>query len=503
MNISQLDEVILESEYEVLNNLLDAYDKAYTIIENYQGDDLNAFSIFQESSIVQEASWKETEKQKLDKPEFKFRQNNEKTGKKENILKSFMKLIPRLIEHVQDLHRRKMEMKKLKLVTEQAKKIGVDVSKMSPGETELFYTLINQNVPASELKEILRKENFKHDVRMWLTKQGLKVGGGAIVIGGTAYALNNKKELIESKISDFKGEIMKKFDETVLSEIREAGSKAADTISKAADKAAEKIADAAKRVQEVMRKAIEFIKKLYDGIRKFFNINLLKYDQVTDDGILCKIDVKAGTLYVTIDLDMWSSWIDFARDFIVQAAALIGRKFTDGKLEKNTNAEGKAVRSGAIYDFQKEHDKSNVVTKYTIHPDAESAINKFTDNMRKLADDKTKKKNSYSPISSFSEKAEALSEKLTKMCQAAKSLSAVYESRLKDDTRDDRWVDTEKLVSEKIRGILDTQVTLTNGISAVNEYITTVAEMSDSLSIVASGSEPPSDTSITDKKEDE
>jgi hypothetical protein len=89
------------------------------------------------------------------------------------------------------------------------------------------------------------------------------------------------------------------------------------------------------------------------------------------------------------------------------------------------------------------------------------------------------------------------------MCQAAKSLSAVYESRLKDDTRDDRWVDTEKLVSEKIRGILDTQVTLTNGISAVNEYITTVAEMSDSLSIVASGSEPPSDTSITDKKEDE
>ena len=196
MNISQLDEVILESEYEVLNNLLDAYDKAYTIIENYQGDDLNAFSIFQESSIVQEASWKETEKQKLDKPEFKFRQNNEKTGKKENILKSFMKLIPRLIEHVQDLHRRKMEMKKLKLVTEQAKKIGVDVSKMSPGEAELFYTLINQNVPASELKEILRKENFKHDVRMWLTKQGLKVGGGAIVIGGTAYALNNKKELI-------------------------------------------------------------------------------------------------------------------------------------------------------------------------------------------------------------------------------------------------------------------------------------------------------------------
>ena len=255
MNISQLDEVILESEYEVLNNLLDAYDKAYTIIENYQGEDLDAFSIFQESSIIQESSVE-------DKPKFKFRQNNEKTGKKENILKSFMKLIPRLVEHVQDLHRRKMEMKKLKLVTEQAKKIGADVSKMSPGEVELFYTLINQNVPADELKQILRKENFKHDFKMWLAKQGLKAGGAAIVIGGTAYAFNNKKELVESKISDFKGEIMKKFDETVLNEIREAGSKAADTISKAADKAAEKIADAAKRAQEVMRKAIEFIKKL-------------------------------------------------------------------------------------------------------------------------------------------------------------------------------------------------------------------------------------------------
>lgn len=510
--IQEVDDVILESEYGVINDLFDAYDKAYTIIENYEGEDLESFSVFQETSIIQEASWSETKKKKIDrmnpnfvedKPKLKLRQIDKKTGKKESILKSFMKLIPRLVKHVQDLHRRKMEIKKLKLVTKQAVKIGADVSRMTPGEVELFYTLMNRNVSPEELKKILRKENWHHDFKKWLIGKGLKLGGGAIVIGGTAYYLSTKKELIEKKVSDYKGEIIKKFDEEVLDGIREAGNKAAETISNAADKAAEKIMAAAKACQEAMKKAVAFIKKLYDAISKFFNIHLLRYEQTAEEGVLCRIDVKTGTLHVTMDLDMWNEWIEMAKAFVVQSAGLIGRKFEKGELKENINDDGKRVRTGAIVDYQKEKEKSNIIGK-AIHPDAKAAVEKFTVGIERIAQDKTTHKNTYQPIEEFSKKAEALAGKLDKMCAAAKKLSDVYEARMNNtESRDDKWVDTEKLITEKLRGILDTQIHITNSISAVNEYIDTVANMSDSLGV---GEIADNDNQQTEKsvdKEDE
>ena len=331
----------------------------------------------------------------------------------------------------------------------------------------------------------------------------MKLGGGAIAIGGTVYYFGKKKELIEKKISDYKGQIIKKFDENVLDGIREAGNKAAETISNAADKAAEKIMAAAKACQEAMKKAVAFIKKLYDAISKFFNIHLLRYEQTSEEGVLCKIDVKTGTLHVTMDLDMWDEWIEMAKAFVVQSAGLIGRKFEKGELKENINDEGKRVRTGAIVDFQKENEKSNIIGK-VIHPDAKNAVEKFTNGIEKLAQDKTKHKSTYQPIEEFSKKAEALAEKLDKMCAAAKELSDVYESRMNNsESRDDKWVDTEKLITEKLRGILDTQIHITNSISAVNEYIDTVANMSDSLGVGEIADDDNQQTEKSVDKDDE
>ena len=143
--IQEVDNVILESEYSVINDLFDAYDKAYTIIENYEGEDLDSFSVFQETSIIQEASKLDKMNPNIveDKPKLKLRQIDKKTGKKESILKSFMKLIPRLVKHVQDIHRRKMEIKKLKLVTKQAKKIGVAGYFTKPMDVDEFIKLVD------------------------------------------------------------------------------------------------------------------------------------------------------------------------------------------------------------------------------------------------------------------------------------------------------------------------------------------------------------------------
>ena len=137
LKIDEISDVVLESEYDVLNSMFDAYDKALTILEEYGGDDLTAFELFQEG-FIQEASWKETKQRKIDsmnpnyvadKPKLELRQTDKKTGMKESILKSIFKAIPRLIRHVQEVHRRNMQIKKLKHISKQAAKIGADVSR--------------------------------------------------------------------------------------------------------------------------------------------------------------------------------------------------------------------------------------------------------------------------------------------------------------------------------------------------------------------------------------
>lgn len=492
LKIDEISDVVLESEYDVLNSMFDAYDKALTILEEYGGDDLTAFELFQEG-FIQEASWKETKQRKIDsmnpnyvadKPKLELRQTDKKTGMKESILKSIFKAIPRLIRHVQEVHRRNMQIKKLKHISKQAAKIGADVSRMSPGEVELFYTLMNQNVSAKEMKKLLRKENWSHDFKSWLLKQGLTIGGGAIAIGGSVYYLSKDDNLIKKKLSEFKGEVVKKFDESVLSSIRDAGSVAADKISEAADKAADKIIAAANACKEAMMKAVEFIKKIYEAIKKFFNVNLLKYDKTSDDTVVCKIDAKTGALHVTLDLDVWGEWIDYSSKFLNHAAGLIAYKVDkNGNLKRNVNGDGtSAKRVGAIVNAQMEHNKSEAL--FNKPSDGSQITADYMSYLKKLAD-KTKKKHVYQPVESFSKYAEKISEKLDKMCEVANKLADVYDARLQTiEQRNDSFVNVEKEVSKYVRGILDTQTQITSAIAAVNEYIDDVAKMTESMGIV-------------------
>ena len=90
-------DVVMESEYNVISALLDAYDKAYVILENCDDENVDSFDLSQEQTIFTE--WKygpqnkkqsrKTTKQMMkeqpgfvpDKPKFKFRQTK-KNGKR-------------------------------------------------------------------------------------------------------------------------------------------------------------------------------------------------------------------------------------------------------------------------------------------------------------------------------------------------------------------------------------------------------------------------------------
>lgn len=465
----EIFDIVMESEYEVINSMFDAYEKALVVLEEYDGDDLDSFSIFQEASMkAPEAP---------EKPKLSLRRTD-KSGKKESIIKSIFAAIPRLIRHVQDLHKRRMQIKKMKKISKQASKLNVDISNMDAGEIELFHALMQRTISKKELEKFLRRRELKKA----LTKLGLKAGGAAIAIGGTAYCINKSGELIEEKVNDFKGKITKTLDESVLDPVRKAYTDAADKISSAADKACEKITTAANVCKEAMMKAINFIKKIYESIRKFFNINLLKYEQTSDESVLCKIDMKTGALHVTLDLDMWNEWLERSRIFLYHAAGLIAYKIDDkGGLHKNINDDGKsAKRVGLITDTQVNYNNSGVI-KTT--PDGKKLVADYMADMQKIAN-KSNSKKIYQPVDSFCKKAEAIADKLTKMCEVSNKLSDVYETRIKRmDDRNDAFVDVEKDVSLRIRGILDTQVQITNAISAVNEYIDDVAKMTESMSV--------------------
>lgn len=51
-SINIINETTADSEIAVMESMLVAYDKAYAILENYEGEDLDAFSIFQEGKIM-------------------------------------------------------------------------------------------------------------------------------------------------------------------------------------------------------------------------------------------------------------------------------------------------------------------------------------------------------------------------------------------------------------------------------------------------------------------
>ena len=77
-SIDNIDECVMEAELNVLNAMINEYDKAIMIMENYNGNDYSSFDVFQEGF-----------KDELNKPV--------RGVKGENILKRILMAIPRLI----------------------------------------------------------------------------------------------------------------------------------------------------------------------------------------------------------------------------------------------------------------------------------------------------------------------------------------------------------------------------------------------------------------------
>ena len=80
-SIDNIDECVMEAEMNVLTAMINEYDKAIMIMENYNGNDYSSFDIFQESVIMEDG---------------------EQQSKKENIIKRFIKWIKNMTNLIFD-----------------------------------------------------------------------------------------------------------------------------------------------------------------------------------------------------------------------------------------------------------------------------------------------------------------------------------------------------------------------------------------------------------------
>ena len=78
-SIDQIDDITTEYTVSTMNSMIDSYEKSTLILENYEGDDLSSFSIFQEGEIMDDVK---------------------KQGKGQSTLMKILSFIPRLIKAI-------------------------------------------------------------------------------------------------------------------------------------------------------------------------------------------------------------------------------------------------------------------------------------------------------------------------------------------------------------------------------------------------------------------
>jgi hypothetical protein len=459
--LNEIDSACNESEDAVMESLFESYDKALMILEYCESDDVSGFSIFQEAKV----------------------EDGDDAGKKENvkkgILSSITGIISKLIQRIKSSFSAKFEAKRMKNLEKKAKKLGVDVSKLSDSEKELLAASINGRLTEKDINKIITKRKLK--------SFGLKAGLGAIVIGGSAYYINNKKELVIEKVNEYKGKVYKTLDEKVFKGVREATDAAVEKISNVADAAAEKIKATADAVRKAVETVINFLKKLFEAFKRFFNIHILRYDKTEVEKVMCKIDPNTGSLHVTFDLTYIEEWIKETKTFISNATQFIGHKVSNGNLEKNVNEEGKSTRGGAIAAVQKEHDSATIIKG----KNGATLVADYRNHLEKISN-KFNSKVEYQPVDAFVNMASRLAPELNSVCDLAKKLNDKYIAMINNPNRKQTdYLNAEKEVATTLRGILDTQILITESVDAINNYINTVAEMTAALEI---GSEAGSST---------
>ena len=174
--MDSVDEIIdaeITAESTVISSMLDSYSKALTILENYDGDSISDFSIFQES-FAQEAAVPTDDSETK---ETAFRRYKEGTTEKESIIMSIIKFIPRVFQMIFNAINKKFDENKID-------KLQKNVNAKAKNGPE-------------EIKKTIKK------VQGFFNTHGkeIAIGTGALAMATTAGVLTYKRNKIRDELN--------------------------------------------------------------------------------------------------------------------------------------------------------------------------------------------------------------------------------------------------------------------------------------------------------------
>ena len=349
--INDIDDTIMEYELEVTNALVDSYQKALTIMENYNGDSITDFSIFQEGFIL--------EADENDKSNFTFRQTDA-DGNKESIVKSVLYAIPRLIKFLIDCIKKKMN----KNSVEKLENNVTAINDMTDGEKEICdnaianaSTTVNTNSQESsnnnnevsfnkkEIIDIVHGIDKERRKSARIRKVGKFVAKTAAIAGAGAIAYNQRDNIANATK---KG--VNKVKDKAVNAVNDKIQQVSDKITNAVQPAVDALEKSAEKVQEAARICVNFAHKAIESIKRFIK-TILSYipGLKRDPSIINEEDINYNAardqLTIPLSHSKLCNWIKQCDKFMkyVNRYVTTGTPYPDGiEFNKSFRAASKA-----------------------------------------------------------------------------------------------------------------------------------------------------------------
>lgn len=459
--IMAIDDVMFDTEYAVLESMYESYEKAYIILENYNGTDVEALQLFQETN---------TDKN-TDDDKFHFRQIDEKTGQKESILISLWKLIPRLIEHIKKTIAKRNE--------EKAKQL-TDGDKMSKAISDLG-EIIKSFDPNSKSKRQRKKEQYtemkvharayrKFRIHRFLKISGIVLGAG-FTAGSTLNLACGDKIIKIDELGNIVKQKKEGFTDKIHATINESIGARLDAMEKSITATGNKVNELAAKVDEMAEKVITFIKNLFAKIMKKFRISINNYEELTDN-ILCKIDFDDKSFKCSLNLDEWDAFIKKSINFFKEALHFINRGIkSDGTVIKPKDDNNTVLR-----------DKSNLTQKTGFGAFQKSLTRQVNDIISSI--EKTIKNSivKYNSCEEFVKKAQKTQSGINELIAIAQKVNKEYDPLVKNantSSADPERTKVLRIIQNQTLSIIDTANSLETAVQAVEMYLASTIDLSN------------------------
>lgn len=183
-NISLLDEIdnaVIDSKFAVMESMIEVYSKAYSIVENYDGDILPGFEIFSESYVLEadtEQTEEKTDEERFGKGGTRFRRVK-KDGTKESLAWSIFTFLGRVVGLCVDVCKQLLKNKKVANAETNAATLEEQIKNMDEEEREAYYRAINAELENAEIGQDAQGNVFIRGVKKgfaWLGDHKLMIG---------------------------------------------------------------------------------------------------------------------------------------------------------------------------------------------------------------------------------------------------------------------------------------------------------------------------------------